>query len=203
MAKRSKPAPSNLEPLTSIRLNLPETAERVETRVTRRRQTTGYLSTRDGSRRHPGRFFASNFSPRRFSAARMVPRQSAFRAEGFGFHADKERPVQEPNLPRWSARAKHSPLLSRIRGAANRYTDRLETRASHTKQRLGPSSNRYRSCAQLCLESLRQFEAADRTSNFRSGHFTLKILDAPKPCARSWYYSGARSERHGGEWRAE
>jgi len=32
---------------------LPETADRVEAHVSHRKQTTGHLSTRDGSRRHP------------------------------------------------------------------------------------------------------------------------------------------------------
>ncbi len=52
---RARHRSSSLQPLASSFQKLPETTERVESRVSHRKQSTGYLSTRDSS---PSRFFA-------------------------------------------------------------------------------------------------------------------------------------------------
>ena len=116
---------SNLESLTFNFQNLPETANRVETRVSYRKQTTGYLSTRDSSR--------DKFRP----ISERIATASAALAPPSHSHNQARRSTLTKEA---FARAKDLSNLESLRSDlqnSNRYTERLETAVSHRKQPLG------------------------------------------------------------------
>ena len=147
---------------------LPETAERVETRVSHRKQTIGHLSTRDGSRQsirpiserttkagetpalperaanaprdHSLIVEAPGFSPAKEQRRQARPLSFTLRvAEGRRFTLTKKAPIGTKLPP-----SKLEPLISNFENLIGT-PERLEAHVSRRKQTLGCTSNRYRS----------------------------------------------------------
>jgi hypothetical protein len=152
--------PSSLQLRAASLRKLPETAKRVETHVSHRKQKTGHQSTRDSF--HPN---SRSIFHRTASAGGMpaLPRRTPsnpcdnlLMVEAPGFNSAKERRCHPLYLSRWLTRAKCpssniQPLISNLENLIGT-PERLETPVSHRKQTFGYTSNRYRSRVTSCVE---------------------------------------------------
>ena len=147
--------------------NLPETAERVETHVSHRKQKTAHPSTRDTSH---GDFRPLSHRTTNAGGTPALPNQPpnnpldhlltvqapACPDEGRGLSPAKERRRPALYLSSRITRAKcrssnPQPLTANFENLIDT-PERLETPVTYRKQKRGHTSNRYRSRATLCVE---------------------------------------------------
>ena len=194
--RHSRDARSSLRIQDSSLQNLPGTAERVETHVSRRKQRAAHGATRDRSRlafvprerQSPDR----RRPPSAFREPPLALTHEALTAAKYGsFFAPnpvRRRPARPRSVP--SVRRRTSGIHTLI-GTPKR----LETRVSHRKQNTGHPSNRYSSDLAACplgispaLWRLAELAAlapvVSRTSRLarRLGRFSSEVFPSAESC---------------------